>query len=1245
MYRVGVALVIVAALVAGSLLFFQPEEQATSEGPKYSDLLPYIWKNKGKVPKLKQRPNDWYVAQRAYPYQTIPPQKQVAGMTAARQAKAAKSPAWSKSITWTEGGPTNVPGRITDLAIHPSDINTVYAGAAAGGVFKSTNGGGTWAPIFDSVGTFSIGALAIDPTDEDIVYVGTGEANASADSYEGTGVYKSIDAGNTWTHLGLDSSYHIGRIVVDPLRPDTLFVAVGGKHFGAKNPDRGLYRSQDGGSTWEQILYISDSTSCIDVAYDPVSGTVLAAMWEKVRYVDIYKVYGGITSGIYRSTDHGDSFTLLGAPQGLPAPSTNTGRIGVTMDVATGICYALYIALDTYEYMGMYKSFDYGATWSLLPGASALDGSFGGFGWYFGNVRVAPNDPSVVFSLGVRLFRSQDGGNSWSNVTGNAHVDFHAMWIDPSNSSRIYSGCDGGVNYTTNQANDWTVMANMPNTQFYAITVDPSNPERIYGGTQDNGTNGTKTGNVDDYLHIFGGDGFYTLVDPRDPDVIYCEYQWGNMYKSTDGGNSWSWAMNGIDYAGDRHNWNTPIAMDPTNPDALYYGSNRLWKTTNAANDWDVVSPDLSGGPYPDKPSYGTITTIGVSRLNSQVIYVGTDDGRVQVTTNGGTTWTRVDAGLPDRWVTRVVPDQYDVNTAYVTISGYQWSEPMAHIYKTTNNGSTWVPVSGDLPDVPVMDLIVDPHIPDRLYAGTDVGVWATDNGGTNWYLLSDGAPIATVHDMEFHFGTRKLVIGTHGRSTFYTFLDCTGSTDADSDGILDDCDNCPNIANVDQTDSDADLIGDDCDDCTDHDGDGFGTPGFPNNTCPDDNCPFVYNPGQEDEDNDGIGDVCDTRYGVWDTVQTDCMALTVGTNGNFGNQGIGGANMDFASSGDCNPGNSVYLYDGSPVILWEDGGQYFGYWSIFGQENFDLADDMKLPVPTIETSEYHVFESGTFITEDSSIALENTWWSPQDLDSCNFIIRRTNYFSYDGSAHTGLTIGEAVDWDVPSASGSDNTGGFTSSGIVYLRGTGSGCQDNTTRFGAQAMLGFFVNDSCGLVLNGSPYGAYTADNPTYVYPNGGFVASELYTNMQSPGYSADVNQVDQHAVVTYLNNFDLGSSDTLVVFSVLISLQSGTTGDLDAELAKAKIWLQNHLFDVCSNCCEYSGDINHDGSPVPDIADLVYLVDFMFGGGPNPPCEDPTGFYPETNVNGDANAPDIADVVYLVSYMFQGGPPPVPCQ
>jgi hypothetical protein len=735
----------------------------------------------------------------------------------------------------------------------------LYAGSASGGVYKSTDYGLNWTPIFDEVGVMSIGAVAIDPDDPDLVYVGTGEANSASDTYEGTGIYKSTDGGLSWDNIGLPYSYHISRIVVDPLRPETLYVGAMGRHFGATNPERGLYRSTDGGATWEKKLYLTDSTCCVDVALHPSSGTVFACMWEKVRYLDRAD-FSGMTSGIYRSTDFGDSWTEL--TNGLPSPADHIGRIGVSVDPNSQTVYSLYSDGDG-NFEGAYKSIDLGDTWVRTSDAAMTTDLYGypdyQFGWYFGNIRVAPGNPDVAYALGVRMFKTTDGGGSWFTCDPGLHVDHHCMYIWPDNISVVFSGSDGGVAMTASGGGQWDVRRNMGNTQFYAITIDNGDASVLMGGTQDNGTMHTLGGGTGDWIEILGGDGFYCLIDYTDSDIIYAESQYGNLRKSTDRGQSFFGALNGIDYNNERHGWSTPIAMDPNHPNILYYGSNYLYKTENGAGFWFKISGDLTGGPGLEDNSY--ITTIAPAASDSEVVYAATNDANVWVTTNGGTDWNPINSGLPNRWVTRVTVDRNDAAVAYVTLSGYGEASHLPHVFRTADYGGTWTDISGDLPDAPVNDLVIDFYADSFLYIATDFGVFATTNGGTNWEPLGTDMPINAVHDLAFHTATRTLVAGTHGRSMYKTTVPCPDPTDSDADGVGDLCDNCPNAANPDQDDADVDGTGDACDDCTDSDGDGFGNPGYAANTCPDDNCPEVYNPDQTETDGDGIGDLCDFRY------------------------------------------------------------------------------------------------------------------------------------------------------------------------------------------------------------------------------------------------------------------------------------------------------------------------------------------------------------------------------------------------
>lgn len=735
-----------------------------------------------------KRPGDWFHVQRAWPHDTLSVEKQLAATEFSRQAHAAFALKAGQAPTWQQAGPTNIPGRITSIDVHPSDIATVYAGSAAGGVFKSTDSGVTWTPIFDAVGSPAIGAIAIDPNNPSIVYVGTGEANQGADNYPGTGVYKSTDAGATWTHLGLEESRHIARIVIDPTNSQRIFLAAGGRHFGDGNAVRGVFRSDDGGVTWVKKFFISNITSCIDIVLNHNDGTVLAAMWDKVRYIDQPTILGGPNTGVYRSDDFGETWSPAGG--GIPGPSDTLGRIGLTMNTVSDVTYAMFSNRGG-VFVSMWKSDNGGVSWSRVNDtellAAPLNASWAG-GWYFGQVKVSPSDPNLVFAMGLDIWRSTDGGASWFWTSNNVHVDQHAMWINPNNSSQIYSGSDGGVSYTTTAGNNWTVRLNQPSTQFYAITIDPSNPNRLYGGTQDNGTLRTLTGSIDDWTRILGGDGFYVIVDPTDSDIIYAEAQNGYLYKSGDGGFSWSWALSSINYNNYRHNWNTPIAMDPNDNLVIYYGANRLLRSTDGAGTFVEISGDLTNGPHP-RSNFGTITTIAVAPSNSSVVYVGTDDGNVWVSENvgAGNTWTQIDTGLPQRWVTRVNIDPHHANIGYVTFSGFWDGEPQPHIFRTENYGASWTSIAAGLPDAPINDVIPDPADSLALFIGTDYGVFVTTNLGASWSPLAVGLPVIPVHDLAFHAPTRRLVAGTHGRSMFLIDLDvcCTGMTGNINDDAL----------------------------------------------------------------------------------------------------------------------------------------------------------------------------------------------------------------------------------------------------------------------------------------------------------------------------------------------------------------------------------------------------------------------------------------------------------------------------
>jgi photosystem II stability/assembly factor-like uncharacterized protein len=1226
-YVLSLALV---CLTVGAFFLSRVPTHSTSSvwQPSIKKMNFYEMKRNGKVPKAEQRPNDWFYIQRAYPGTVIPQGKQMEAIEATQKLIAENRDKSADDVTWSESGPTNIPGRITDIAAWDDDVSLVYAASASGGVYKSTDYGVSWTPVFDQTGVMSIGAVAIDQQNPDVVYVGTGEANAASDTYEGTGIYKSTDAGATWNNIGLHKSSHIGRIVVDPLRPDTVYVAVGGRHFGGTNPERGLYRSTNGGTDWEQKLYRTDSTSCIDVAFQPSTGTLIAAMWEKVRYLD-RKDFDGLSSGLWRSTDFGETWSQL--TNGLPSPAPNIGRIGVSIEPNSNVAYSCY-SDGSGAFIGVYKSTDLGTSWTQTNDGVLADNLYGypdyQFGWYFGNIRVVPGDPNTAYALGVRMYKTTDGGNSWATRDNYLHVDHHAMYILPSDPAIAYDGSDGGFAFTSSAASQWTVRTNMGNTQFYAITIDELDPQVLYGGAQDNGTMQTLSGTADNWIQVLGGDGFYCLVDRTNSNIVYGEYQYGSLLKSFNRGTSFSYAINGIDYDNERHGWSTPVAMYYGNSNILYYGSNYLYKTVNAADNWYKISDDLTNGPGVAAP--GVITTIAPARTDEQVVYVGTSDANVWVTTNGGADWNLISSDLPNRWVTRVTVDPTDAAIAYVALSGYAEASHLPHIYRTTDYGQNWASIAGDLPDAPVNDIIVDNFNTSSLIIATDFGVFITYDLGVSWVPFGDGMPINTVHDLAFHEATRKLVAGTHGRSMYTLTLPCPDPSDPDSDGIGTLCDNCPNAYNPDQLDSDGDGIGDVCDDCTDTDQDGYGNPGFPANTCPVDNCPYVFNPDQSDIDGDGIGDVCDYREVSYDTVETPCLSLIVGNNGDFGKQGHGGVNLDYASHGDCDPTAIIYLFDGSPVIGYERGGDTVVATAIYDVGDFILPDLPNPTVPTQTTPEYDVYESGTIITPDSAVALEMTWWSPKSADSCNFVISRMRIYSYSGAPQDSISIGIVADWDIPSQSQVDNLSGYDAvRKLVYLEGTGYGCQNNEHRYGGQAYLGSRHFDEC--MLSGSPRNLLTVDNMVYVWPQGAFRHDQLYQLMQESGPDVLSYQVDASALLTFSNDISLAANDTIYFYSVLVTVRDGSANSLASSVDKASGWFNAHVADDFS-CPFICGDAS--GNTIVNIVDAVFLISYIFGGGPVPdPIE-----AADASCDGIVN---ISDVVYLIDYIFGGGDPP----
>jgi photosystem II stability/assembly factor-like uncharacterized protein len=714
-------------------------------------------------------PEEWMWAQRANPDGSIPATayQEALAQTELVDSETLRGDPRLSGVRWRLLGPDNIGGRLIDVVVDPTTPGTVYVAAGTGGVWKSTDGGATLTSVWSDRLPQSMGALAIAPNGT--LYAGTGEPDhGGGGSYYGTGVYRSTNGGRTWVSLGLKNTGAIGRIRIDPTDPRRIFVAAQGRLFDTGG-DRGVYLSVNGGATWRKVLDgANDSTGAIDVAINPADpGIVLAALWDKLRFPD-GREYGGPGSGLYRSGDGGRTWSRIGEP--LPASETEPGRIGVAF-AESDPKRAYAITNDRVGNLtGFFVSDDAGATWTRpMTGEGALDAADGGFAWWFGRLWVDPDDAHHVFSAGVPLMESRDGGLTWVPGSG-IHVDQHAMAWDPHAEDRVYVGNDGGLYRSDDNGNvigAWTAATVQPYMQFYAMDVAAQDVSRVSGGTQDNGS--LRSWGGTDWNRHLGGDGMMNRINPVDLDNVYACSQNGGCARSDDGGAT----MTSIRarFAGTRFNWVSPLEIAAGSPDTVYFGSNILNRSDDRGNTWRAVSPDLTGGPTPrNATSYGTITAIGVAPSDKETVYVGTDDGRLWVTRDGGGTWTRLtDPDLPDRWVTRVTVDPADADTAWVTYSGFKWeSDTQPHVLMTSDGGATWRDISGRLPQAPVNDVIRHPGRASWLYVGTDMGVFFSPNLGRTWLKVGRTFPRTPVTDIHFHAGTDTLFAATFGRSIWY---------------------------------------------------------------------------------------------------------------------------------------------------------------------------------------------------------------------------------------------------------------------------------------------------------------------------------------------------------------------------------------------------------------------------------------------------------------------------------------------
>jgi len=703
-----------------------------------------------------------------------------------------------KNLPWRSIGPSFLGGRVETIDAVPGTA-TIYAGFGAGNIWKSENDGLTWAPIFDSESTFTIGDLAISKSDPNIVWVGTGENLMARSSFAGTGVFRSTDSGMSWEHKGLAETHHIGRVVIHPDDPDTVYVAALGHNY-TDNPERGLFKTTDGGITWSKVLYISEKAGVVDVVMDPSDPDILyAASHERDR-----KAWNNISSGpgtgLFKTTDGGLTWQQLA--NGFPA-GPHIGRIGLDISRSNPqILYALVSNQTPIEEpaeegarprqagVEVYRSANGGASWEKRPMANEefLLHSFG-------DIRVSPEDPDIIYTLGVNLLSSRDGGSTFNQLEGTVihlydhptralHLDQHDLWIDPTRPDRLILGNDGGIYLSNDRGTHWLHLNNIPAGEFYAVSVDMADPFNIYGGTQDNAAvfgpsnRFPEDGIEDPWQNVWidlwgGGDSYITLVDPTNPHIIYFEQQFGDFQRKdmTTGIKKLIRPRAGEGEPELRYNWMSPFIISHHNPLTLYFGANRVFKSLNRGDDWQCISPDLTTNPGPEKQGnvpYGTITSISESPLKSGLIYAGTDDGQVHVTRNDGFTWADITAGLPDKWVSRVEASLHDLDTVYVSLTGYREDDFTAYLFMSSDAGKTWLSLVSGLPDESINVVREDPHHPGRLYIGTDHGgIYISLDSGMTWHSLRNNLPMTAIHDIAVHPRDHKLVIGTHGRSVF----------------------------------------------------------------------------------------------------------------------------------------------------------------------------------------------------------------------------------------------------------------------------------------------------------------------------------------------------------------------------------------------------------------------------------------------------------------------------------------------
>ncbi len=689
-------------------------------------------------------------------------------------------------------GPALTSGRISDFAVNPEKPSEYYVATSAGGVWKTINSGTTFKPIFDSQGSYSIGCITMDPNNSNVIWVGTGENNNQRSVSYGDGLYKSEDGGNRWKKVGLNNSEHIGKIIVDPRNSDVVYVAAIGPLW-SSGGDRGLYKTTDGGTTWDTVLYISQHTGINDIVMDPRNPEVLyASALQRRRHVFTY-IGGGPESGVYKTTDGGKNWKKINA--GLPR--VDLGRIGLAISPADPeIIYAIVEAAQGKG--GFYASTNRGASWERR-------GSYVTSGNYYQEIIADPKNPNKVFAMNNWMQYTVDGGRSFQIVGEDyKHIDNHCMWIDPNNTDHLLVGCDGGIYETWDHAKNWHFKANLPVTQFYKVAIDSMYPMyNVYGGTQDNFSIGGPTRTIkdhgivnSDWFITNGGDGFESQVDPNNPNIVFAQSQYGGLVRydkingeklgikpqERKGENSYRW------------NWDAPLAVSRHQEGRIYFSANKVFRSDDYGDSWEVISDDLTAqinrnelkvmdrvwgidalAKNGSTSLFGTIVAFSESPLNENLLYVGTDDGLIQITENGGQSWTKVEgiAGVPDMtYVNAIYASQHDENVVYAVFNHHKYGDFKPYVFKSSDKGQTWTSISSNLPDRGSVYCIEEDHVdPNLLFVGTEFSTFFSNDGGNYWKKLSAGLPPIAVRDITIHSRANDLVLGTFGRG-FYVLDD-----------------------------------------------------------------------------------------------------------------------------------------------------------------------------------------------------------------------------------------------------------------------------------------------------------------------------------------------------------------------------------------------------------------------------------------------------------------------------------------